>query len=349
MSPLSRQSTIFLQSKLTEEPNSDPFWIDSIVSSSLHGETFSWSEGITTTLDCPPASPTDHLLPSFEDDHLGPPPATSDVVEHVSLLDFTANGYNVPFNIQPEDLYAVFSLHPTSLIKTTDYTTFSHHVAWTPPTNQLSARCSMMRTTPVYQRKPPPCAKPPRQHQHHATSPLPLSPRRSLQPVWFLDWSILRPCQPMIHTFTTSPSPQSVQITEPSRHLPALPPRPAPVIAWNPIAMLNTFPPPTTTIIALLSQPPTKSRRSAGQPSPGLPVAWSSLLPAPPPPNPRRASPLLAPAGVRTLTGVIYPLATSNAKIPPRSSQGGLASGALSPDATTPRKTSAFQTSSATS
>ena len=110
MSSLSRHPTSYPQSELTEELNSEPFWIDSFINSALHEDAPHLFEGITTTLDCPPTFPTDHLLPSFEDDHLGPPPATSGDAEPVNLMDFVVNGYNVPFSIQPEDLYAGFSL-----------------------------------------------------------------------------------------------------------------------------------------------------------------------------------------------------------------------------------------------
>ena len=109
MSSLSRYPTSYPQSESTEELNSEPFWIDSFINSALPQDALHFLEGVTTTLDCPSAFPTDHL-PSFEDDPLGPPPATSNDAEPVNLTDFTVNGYNVPFNIQPEDLYAGFSL-----------------------------------------------------------------------------------------------------------------------------------------------------------------------------------------------------------------------------------------------
>jgi hypothetical protein len=57
MSPLSRQSTIFLQSKLTEELNSELFWIDGAVPSAFHEETIRMFEGAATPLEGSPAPP----------------------------------------------------------------------------------------------------------------------------------------------------------------------------------------------------------------------------------------------------------------------------------------------------
>ena len=184
MSSLSRQPTIFLQSELTEDLISEPFWIDSVINSALHQDTSHLFEGVTATLDCSPAFPTDHLLPSFEDDHLGPPPATSDGAEPVRSMDFPVSGYNVPFSVQPGDLYAVFSLYPIPPITTTNCTPIPHHVAWTPHIYQLIANCFIMGITLVRRRKLPLCTRPHRQHLPHATSPL--SPRHSPQPTWCL-------------------------------------------------------------------------------------------------------------------------------------------------------------------
>ena len=108
MPPLSRHPTISLQSELTVEFNSEPFWIDGFTSSALHKDALHMFEDVTTTFDCPPAFPAEHLLPSFEDDHLGPPPATS---EPVNSMDFTIDGYNVSFSIQPGDPCVLFSLY----------------------------------------------------------------------------------------------------------------------------------------------------------------------------------------------------------------------------------------------
>jgi hypothetical protein len=61
MSPLCEQSTIFLQSELTEDFNSELFWVDGTIDYDLNEDMCRLFEGITTTLDGPPI-----LLPSFE-------------------------------------------------------------------------------------------------------------------------------------------------------------------------------------------------------------------------------------------------------------------------------------------
>ena len=99
MSPFRRQSAISLQSTLTEVLISELFSIDGIVSSAFQEETFG-----------PPAFPTHHLLPSFEDDHLGPPPTQSGDGERVNFLDFAANICDLSFGARPEDMYAIFPL-----------------------------------------------------------------------------------------------------------------------------------------------------------------------------------------------------------------------------------------------
>ena len=96
MSPFRRQSAIFLQSALTEVLISEPFSINGIVSSAFQEETFG-----------PPAFPTDHLLPSFEDDHLGPPPTQSGDGERVNFFDFAANICDSSFGAR-QDMYAIF-------------------------------------------------------------------------------------------------------------------------------------------------------------------------------------------------------------------------------------------------
>ena len=85
MSLLRRQSTIFLQAKLTEELNSEPFWTDEVISSAFHEETLRLFEGAAVSLEGSPAPPTEHLLPLFDDDHLGPLSATSEDAERVGF------------------------------------------------------------------------------------------------------------------------------------------------------------------------------------------------------------------------------------------------------------------------
>jgi len=131
MSPLRRQSTVFLQSNLTKDPNSEAFWIDGVISSALHEETLGFFGGVTTSLDGSSPLPTDHPLPSFDDDHFGPPSAAAGDVERVSFADFTLNTYAIPFGNQPVDLYATFSLSSLLSVMTTDYTFIPHRVALT--------------------------------------------------------------------------------------------------------------------------------------------------------------------------------------------------------------------------
>jgi len=122
MSPLRRESTIFLLSRLTEELNSESFWIDRTIDSAFHEETFRLLEGAATPLEGLPTLPTNHLLPSFDDDHLGPPSASPPDAERVNFVDFTSDVCPMPFGFQPGDLYATFSLSPSLLIITTDCT-----------------------------------------------------------------------------------------------------------------------------------------------------------------------------------------------------------------------------------
>jgi hypothetical protein len=115
MSPLCGQSTIFLQSELTEEFNSELFWIDGIVGSAFNEDALRSFEGVTTTLDSPPALPNVHLLPSFEDDYLGSPPAQSGDGEHIDMAGFTANVSNLSLHAGSDDLYVISSLSPYPL------------------------------------------------------------------------------------------------------------------------------------------------------------------------------------------------------------------------------------------
>lgn len=120
MSPLLRQSTIFLQSELTEELNSDPFWIDGAISSAFHEDTFRLLEGAATPLEGSPALSTANLLPSFENDNLGPPSASCGGSERVNFVEFTSDTCPIPFGIQPDDLYVTFSLCLLRSIMTTN-------------------------------------------------------------------------------------------------------------------------------------------------------------------------------------------------------------------------------------
>ena len=131
MSPLRRQSTVFLQSISTKDLNSEAFWIDGVISSAFHEETLGFFGGVTASLDGSPAFPTDYPLPSFDDDHFGPPSAAAGDVERVSFADFTLNTYAIPFDNQPVDLYATFSLSPSLSVMTTDCTFIPHRVALT--------------------------------------------------------------------------------------------------------------------------------------------------------------------------------------------------------------------------
>ena len=125
MSPLRRQSTIFLPSKLTPEElalNSEHFWIDGAITSALCEDAFRLFEGAATPVEGSPSATTDHLLPSFDDDHLDPPSAPSGDDECVGIVDFAPDSYPIPFGNQPDDLYATFSLFPSALRMMTDCT-----------------------------------------------------------------------------------------------------------------------------------------------------------------------------------------------------------------------------------
>ena len=123
MSPLRRQSTIFLQSKLTEELNSEPFWIDGAIRSASHDDTFRLLESAATPLEGSPSLPTEHLLPSFDDDDLSPPASSGDA-ERVDLAGSTLDPYSIPFGSQQDDLYATSSLFLSVSRMITDCTLF---------------------------------------------------------------------------------------------------------------------------------------------------------------------------------------------------------------------------------
>lgn len=122
MSPLRRQSTIFLLPKSTEELNPGPFWTDGVVSSAFHEDPFGLFEDPPTLLEGPPTLPADRLLPAFDDDNLGPPSAIFADAERVNYAGFASIAYTMPFGSQSDDLYATFSLSPLLLIVMTDCT-----------------------------------------------------------------------------------------------------------------------------------------------------------------------------------------------------------------------------------
>ena len=120
MSPLRRQSTIFLQSRLTEEHNSGPFWVDGAITSAFRDDTFGLLESAAIPFEDSPALPTEYLLPSFDDDHLGPPSASSGDYERVDSVGFTLDACTMPFGNQSDDLYVAFFLSPSVSGMTTD-------------------------------------------------------------------------------------------------------------------------------------------------------------------------------------------------------------------------------------
>ena len=152
MSPLLRQPTIFLQSKLTEELNSEPFWIDGLISSVFHEDSFRSLEGAATPLE---GSPTLHLLPSFEDDNLGPPSLSSGGAERVNFVGFNSDPCPMPFGIKPDDLYVTFSLSLLLSITTTHYSSSItlRRVASTTAISSFTLSCSATTTKLVSHRR----------------------------------------------------------------------------------------------------------------------------------------------------------------------------------------------------
>ena len=110
MPPLSRQTTIFLQSKLTEELNSELFWTDGVVSSAFREETLRLFEGSATPLEASPTLPISHLLSLSDDEYLGPHSVASDDAERVNFVGFTSDACTMPYVDQPDELYATFTL-----------------------------------------------------------------------------------------------------------------------------------------------------------------------------------------------------------------------------------------------
>ena len=117
MSPLFSQPTIFPQSELTEELNSEPFWFDRVVSSAFDEGTLGLFGGAATTLD---GLPTDQFLSPFESDHFGPSSAQSGDGERINFADLTVGMSHVPFDVRPEDLYVSFFLSTYPSVTTTN-------------------------------------------------------------------------------------------------------------------------------------------------------------------------------------------------------------------------------------
>ena len=63
-------------------------------------------------LTFPSSPPTNGLplLPSFYDDHLGPPSNVFEDPKRVNFTEFDPDAYDAPFGIQPGELCAIFIL-----------------------------------------------------------------------------------------------------------------------------------------------------------------------------------------------------------------------------------------------
>ena len=109
MSPLSRQSTIFLPPSWTGETNSDPFWIDGVVSTAFYEESLRFFEGIATSLEGPVPLYTDHPLLSLDGDNLPPPPAFFGGIEGIDAISFAFAPSTMSSGAQPDELYVAFS------------------------------------------------------------------------------------------------------------------------------------------------------------------------------------------------------------------------------------------------
>ena len=119
MSPLRRQPTVFLPPGLKGELNSDPFWIDGATCTALLDETLRLFEIAPTPLEGPTAPSTQHLFPSFNDDHLDHPSASGDT-EPSNDVDLTLVGSDILFGVRPDNLYVTSSLIPSSSAVTSD-------------------------------------------------------------------------------------------------------------------------------------------------------------------------------------------------------------------------------------
>ena len=121
MSPLCRQSTIFLHAKLAEELNSESSWTDGIVSSIFRDDAFHTFDVAPTTMDPSRDVPTDHPPLSFEDDHLDPLSTSSGGSERTDFTDPALDAWAVPYSDNHDDLYATFSLFMSLSSVMTDY------------------------------------------------------------------------------------------------------------------------------------------------------------------------------------------------------------------------------------
>ena len=109
MSLLRRRSAIFLYAKLSEELNSESPWADGAVPLAFHDDAFHALDGTPTTLDTSQIVPAEHLLPSFEDDHLGAPSTSSGGPERVDSVDPALDMWTMSYGVQYDDLYATLS------------------------------------------------------------------------------------------------------------------------------------------------------------------------------------------------------------------------------------------------
>ena len=190
MSPLRWQSTIFLQSTFPEGPNSESLWIDGVIDSAFREDTPRLFERAATPVEAPPALPTDYLLP-FDDDHLGPPPPSFGDVERVDFSDFAPNAYNMPFGVQPDDLYAIFPSYPSLSVTTTDCTSHSFGPAYQDTYSEMFQNdfipCAPAPAMPIYE------IPPPVRVMHPSPPPPPPRPSPTPLPTCRLHPSTLRP------------------------------------------------------------------------------------------------------------------------------------------------------------
>ena len=153
-----------LQSEATEEFDSDSFWMDNL-SISAFGECSPLLFGdVTATLDNSPPLSIDHFPPSFGNDH----PLSPRDFEYFNSIEAT-NEYNVPFSIQPEDLYVIFCLCLESSTMA-DCAPIPHCVVLAPCIKPLMLNC-ITNTTPVRQRKQWGRMESSNQPQSNTTSP----------------------------------------------------------------------------------------------------------------------------------------------------------------------------------
>ena len=121
MSPLRRQSTIFLHAKLAEELNSESSWANGVVSSAFYDDAFHTFDVAPTTMDQSQDVPTHNPLLSFEDDHLDRLSTPSGGSERADSTDPAPDAWTVPYGDNQDDLYATFSLFTSLSSVMTDY------------------------------------------------------------------------------------------------------------------------------------------------------------------------------------------------------------------------------------